>query len=182
MQTIELKPALGSEGFLLLDASMNPTLVNPEAAQILAYPNKVAAYKNLENYLASKVRSTLLSKPSSNGSVLVSRFQSGRRVYRCRGFRVNSVASGDSRASLAVLLERVSVRSASLAQVSEKFRLTAREQEVGQFLLQGLTSKEIGTRMQISPNTVKAFLRLIMMKMGVSTRSGIVGKALTLEL
>jgi DNA-binding CsgD family transcriptional regulator len=43
-------------------------------------------------------------------------------------------------------------------------------------LLQGLTSKEIAQRMGISPNTVKAFLRLVMVKMGVSTRSGIVGK------
>jgi DNA-binding CsgD family transcriptional regulator len=182
MQTIELKAALSSEGFLLLDPLMNPVLVNPAAAQILAYPQKVAAHKNLDGYLASRIRSTLLYESSSNGSALVPRFQSGRRIYRCRGFQVNSLANGDSQASLAVLLERVSVRSASLAQVSEKFRLTAREQEVGQFLLQGLTSKEIGTRMQISPNTVKAFLRLIMMKMGVSTRSGVVGKALTLEL
>jgi DNA-binding CsgD family transcriptional regulator len=40
----------------------------------------------------------------------------------------------------------------------------------------GLTSKEVATRMNISPNTVTAFLRLIMVKMGVTTRSGIVGK------
>jgi len=33
--------------------------------------------------------------------------------------------------------------------------------------------------MSISTNTVKAFLRLIMIKMGVSTRSGILGKAIT---
>ena len=30
--------------------------------------------------------------------------------------------------------------------------------------------------MHISPNTVKAFLRLVMVKMDVSTRSGIIGK------
>jgi DNA-binding CsgD family transcriptional regulator len=70
--------------------------------------------------------------------------------------------------------------SLSLLRVSsEKFHITDREQQVLQFLLEGLTSKEIADRMKISPNTVKAFLRLIMMKMGVSTRSGIVGKAMT---
>ena len=42
--------------------------------------------------------------------------------------------------------------------------------------MQGFTNKEVGQRMNISPNTVKAFLKLIMMKMGVSTRSGIIGK------
>ena len=32
--------------------------------------------------------------------------------------------------------------------------------------------------MSISPNTVKAFLRVIMVKMGVTSRSGVVGKIL----
>jgi len=64
----------------------------------------------------------------------------------------------------------------ALAEISEQFDLTQRERETVEFLLQGLTSKEIATRMQISPNTVKAFLRLVMVKMKVSTRSGIAGK------
>jgi DNA-binding CsgD family transcriptional regulator len=48
--------------------------------------------------------------------------------------------------------------------------------EVVALLVEGLTSKEIANRMKISSNTVKAFLRLVMVKMGVSTRSGVVGK------
>jgi DNA-binding CsgD family transcriptional regulator len=76
-----------------------------------------------------------------------------------------------------VLLERDASSSYSaLEEVSEQFDLTQRERETVEFLLQGLTSKEIATRMQISPNTVKAFLRLVMVKMKVSTRSGIAGK------
>ena len=62
------------------------------------------------------------------------------------------------------------------SEISAQFGLTQREGEAVEFLLQGLTSKEIATRMQISPNTVKAFLRLVMVKMKVSTRSGIAGK------
>ena len=181
MQTLELKAALSADGFLLLDTSMNPILVNPAAAQILAYPHKLDAQKNLDSYLATRVRSTLLSERSPHGLALVPRFQSGRRTYSCRSFQVDSMSNGHSQATLAVLLERAAARSSSLMQLSERFNLTMREQEVAQFLLQGLTSKEIGLRMQISPNTVKAFLRLIMVKMGVSTRSGIVGKALTPE-
>jgi DNA-binding CsgD family transcriptional regulator len=165
---------------MLLDASMNPILVNHAAAQILAYPQSPDAHKNVDSYLATRVRSTLLSERPDNGAALVSRFQSGRRIYSCRGFWVNAVRNGHQ-ASLAVLLERASSRSGALAQLVDKFHLTAREQEVAQFLLQGLTSKEIGVRMQISANTVKAFLRLIMVKMGCSTRAGVVGKALTIE-
>jgi DNA-binding CsgD family transcriptional regulator len=58
----------------------------------------------------------------------------------------------------------------------EQFNLTPRELETVRFLVEGLTSKEIAERMNISPNTVKAFLRIVMVKMGVSTRSGVVGK------
>jgi DNA-binding CsgD family transcriptional regulator len=75
-----------------------------------------------------------------------------------------------------VLLERDAAGSATLSELSERFDLTQRERETVEFLLQGLTSKEIATRMKISPNTVKAFLRLVMVKMKVSTRSGIAGK------
>jgi len=39
-----------------------------------------------------------------------------------------------------------------------------------------MTTKEMATALTLSPNTIKSFLRLIMAKMGVSTRSGIVGK------
>ena len=43
-------------------------------------------------------------------------------------------------------------------------------------LAEGFCSKEIAARMNISPNTVKAFVHLVMVKMSVSTRSGIIGK------
>jgi DNA-binding CsgD family transcriptional regulator len=180
MQHAAVVTSKSSEGFLLLDNAMSPIFINPVAAQILAYPEQPESHKNLSSYLANRVHSTLFSE-QPNGSLLVATFQSGRRTYACRSFPVCGLSNGNSSASLAIVLERASARAASLARLSEKFRLTNREQEVALFLLQGLTSKEIGARMQISPNTVKAFLRLIMVKMGVSTRSGIVGKAVTME-
>jgi hypothetical protein len=45
-----------------------------------------------------------------------------------------------------------------------------------QVVHQELTSKEIASPMRFSPNTAKAFVRLIMMK--ASTRSAIAGKPL----
>jgi DNA-binding NarL/FixJ family response regulator len=92
---------------------------------------------------------------------------------------VNDLAHGDSQCSLAIILERGSSRSSSIEGVAEKFHLSTREREVLPFLLNGLTTKQIASGMEISPNTVKVFLHMIMVKMGVSTRSGIVGKALT---
>lgn len=78
---------------------------------------------------------------------------------------------------MAILLQRRSKGPTPLCDVSEKFNLTPREQQVLQYLSHGLTTKEIAVGMEISPNTVKNFVRMIMIKMGVSTRSGVVGKA-----
>jgi DNA-binding CsgD family transcriptional regulator len=174
--------AKSSEGFLLLNSSLSPIFVNRAAAEILSYPQKPEKHKNLDDFLVNRIRATLFSERDSRVSTPVATFQSGRRVYQCRSYRVNALAKGDSETSLAVLLERGAGGSIPTVHVSEKFHLTNREQEVFQYLSDGLTTKEIAVGMEISPHTVKAFLRVIMLKMGVSTRSGIVGKALSTRL
>jgi DNA-binding CsgD family transcriptional regulator len=171
--------AANSEGFLLLDSSLSPVFANRVAAEILSYPDQPETYEKLDDYLAARVRATLRTGGSSRFPTLVSEFRSGRRLYQCRSYRVNPLAAKDSQGCFAIILERGSKGSFSIARVTERFRLTTREQEVLQYLLNGLTTKQIAVGMEISPNTVKAFLRMIMVKMGVSTRSGIVGKAFT---
>lgn len=179
MRKAQSPSSASSAGFLLLDSRMDPVIVNNLASEILSYPQAPDTIKGLDEFLNRKIHATLLARDPSSGSPLVSEIRSGKRLYFCRAFRVDARAKRYPQITLAVFLERGSVGSFSAIQVSERFKLTAREQEVLQFLLQGLTSKEIAERMRISPNTVKAFLRLIMIKMGVSTRSGIVGKAVT---
>ena len=181
MSKVAMATGVTSDGFLILDSSMRPIFVNSAAAKILAYPRDLNTKENLNVYVADTIRSRLLLEKPANGAVVVSRFKSGRRQYFCRTFRFNGKEAGGAEASYAVILERGSARSANFLQLQERFNLTTREREVTQFLLEGLTSKEIGARLQISPNTVKMFLRLIMMKMGVSTRSAIVGRVLTME-
>jgi len=177
-----MREGVSPEGFLLFDPVMNPVFVNHAAAEILLYPQKVETQVRLDSALTSEIRDKLLSAQFSGLPALVSRFHSGKRLYQCRALRVNAIARGDSQSSLAVFLERGSSGSIPLAQVAEKFKLTAREQEVLQCLSEGgLTTKEIAVRIGISPNTVKAFLRLIMLKMGVTTRSGILGKAIAIK-
>ena len=162
-------------GFLILDATLNPLASNAEAINILTFPNAGARIKRLEIFLADKIRSSLLERGSNSGVEFVGEFKSGRRCYLCRTFRLDNSPKSSSMAII-VLLERKSSAPAALVQISEQFALTDRERQTVELLLQGLTSKEIAARMSISPNTVKAFLRLVMVKMGVSTRSGIVGR------
>ena len=179
MKYTSSKASANSEGFLLLDSSLSPLFANRVAAEILSYPHQPETHKNLDDYLAARVRANLMTGGSSHFPTMVSEFRSGRRLYQCRSYRVNALAEKDSQGCFAIILERGSNGSFSIARVVERFRLTTREQEVLQYLLNGLTTKQIASGMEISPNTVKAFLRMIMVKMGVSTRSGIVGKAFT---
>jgi DNA-binding CsgD family transcriptional regulator len=91
---------------------------------------------------------------------------------------VDSQAKNPARPSIAILLERGPSGLVSLSQVSQQFKLTQREREVLEYLLESLSSKEIANRMNISSNTVKVFLRLIMIKTGVCSRSAIVEKVM----
>jgi DNA-binding CsgD family transcriptional regulator len=163
-------------GFLLLDVSLNPIAFNSEAVRILAYPVKPERVKRPATFLADKVRSELVSHGTSADLAFAKVYKSGNRRYTCRSFRLDCNDQGKSRLWIALLLERYSAGTLAVTELGKQFDLTAREQETVEFLLQGLTSKEIAIRMHISPNTVKAFLRLVMLKMDVSTRSGIVGK------
>jgi DNA-binding CsgD family transcriptional regulator len=168
-----------SVGLLLLDgASLRPLHVNREAIDILTYPDTPANKKSLEDFLVRKIQA--LARPSPGHSGFVSHFVSGRRTYRCRVLPLNSDSlNGES--ILALLVERRPHLSLDSRRIAERFNLTEREMQTMEFLVQGFTSKEIADRMRISPNTVKAFVRLIMVKTGTSTRSGIVGKILRLK-
>jgi DNA-binding CsgD family transcriptional regulator len=172
----KVPPSKSAAGFLLMDSSLNPITFNAEAIQILSYPEKIAKPRRMEVFLAERIRSTLLSGRPLGNLPFVTEFRSGRRHYFCRAFLVDTHAMDPSHPSIAVLLERGPSGLIPLSQVSQQFNLTQREGEALAYLLQGLSSKVIANRMNVSPNTVKAFLRLIMIKTGVSSRSAIVGK------
>lgn len=171
-------------GLIVVDSALTVVASNAEALQILAFPERPETIHYLESWLTNKLRANLVEKQSQLR--LVGEFRSAKRTYLCRSFSLNLASSNGNGAQkktsdqsgglLVVMLERKSNEVVMLAEISERFGLTAREIETVQFLLEGFTSKEIAQRMKISPNTVKAFVRLVMVKMGVSTRSGIIGK------
>lgn len=159
-----------------MDCSLNLMSFNAEAAQVLGYPDNVEGLKKSNQLLAEEIRSRLVTRPSPGESVFATEFRSGRRRYFCRAFVIDPHGNNPSQPGIAVLLERGPSGLVSLAEVCQRFSLTQREQEVLAYLLQGMSSKEIANRMNVSPNTVKAFLRLIMIKTGTSSRSAIMGK------
>jgi len=168
--------APSNSGFLLLDAELNLLASNDPALQILCFPTETDRVKQPKILLTDRIRTTLVDHKHRDRKVFVHEFQSGKRRYVCKTFQVNCNGNSYLHPVFAVLLERTAAGSLNCGELSERFGLTMRECETVEYLLQGLTSKEIATRMNISPNTVKAFLRLVMVKMKVSTRSGIAGK------
>ncbi len=175
-----MRATLTRPGLIVVDASLRVVANNGEALQILTYPEPPEKIRHLDAWLTNKIHAELVGK--QNPTTFVDAFRSARRTYLCRSFPLDlrhqngNGASHSGSGLLIVMLERKSNDTAKIDEISERFGLTAREKETVEYLLQGLTSKEIAQRMKISPNTVKAFLRLVMVKMDVSTRSGIIGR------
>jgi DNA-binding CsgD family transcriptional regulator len=163
-------------GLLLLDSSLNPISCNDETIHILSYPHLPENIRRLDVFLTDTIRGQLLSRQSPQDSRFVTEFVSGKRRYRIRVFHLNWHAASPSHSALALLFDRGLSRSLLLPHSAQQFNFSRREQEVVEFLLQGLSSKEIADRMKISPNTVNTFFKLIMIKMGVCSRSGILAK------
>ena len=155
-------------GFLLLDASLRPIFANKEALVILAYPG-VPSKQGFNNFVRSRIRSLVSSNGNHNGFSpfqFVNEVASGNRRYQLRAFSMNSNPGMGRGPAIAVLLERNHDGGFNLESVARKFRLTQRERETVDLLLQDLSTKQIADRMGISPNTAKAFLRSVMIKVG----------------
>src|SRR5438552_10508143 len=156
-------------GFLLLASDLRLLYLNPAATQILAYPDTPPSIGPLDSFLLRKIRAVFFA--NGNNGQFASEFLSGRRRYLSRVYCLSPPSNqAPDHPALAVILERVSRTSFDAAQVAAQYHLTPREWETLQYLMEGLTNKEIGHRMNISPNTVKGYLMLIMMKLGVSMR------------
>jgi len=164
----------GTTGFLLADRALKPLYRNNAASCILCYPDGLRASVN-SAMLQGRIRSILQVEHFIKGLAPIS-FRSGRRRYICRSFLVEPQDDGRLPVEVALVLERRPRVPIDFSEVSRYFHLSRREGETVELLIDGLTTKDVAQRMGISPNTVKQFVRLIMSKMGVTTRWGILGK------
>ncbi len=169
-------PPTQSVGLLLMDSSLNPISCNDEMIRILSFPDAPGHIRRLDVFLTDTIRARLLNTQSPKHSPFVTEFVSGKRCYRCCVFHLNRHLRGSSHPTLELLLERSPSGLLFLRRIAQQFNFSPREQQAVELLLQGLSNKEIANRMSISPNTVNTFFRLIMIKMGVSSRSGILAR------
>lgn len=165
-------------GFLLLDTAFRPLYANQEALAALAFPADPAKNNGLGDFVENRVRSLFALSSGSRPLTCRDSFASGRRCYQLRMFSVRSPVVADLKPGFAILLERNHKPGIDLSVLLARFRMTPREVETVDHLVHGFNTRQIADRMCISPNTVKAFLRSIMMKMGTDNRAGIIAKIL----
>src|SRR3989304_3926060 len=63
--------------------------------------------------------------------------------------------------------------------IARQWQLSPREQDIVRLLLEDRSNKEISHLLRLSINTIKAYLKLLMRKLNVSSRAGIVSYLLT---
>lgn len=159
----------------MLDTFLRPIYVNDQAVSILSYPQAPRGNGHGAYFLKQRIDSLLPRRNGSPDPKLSGELASGKRHYQVRVFAMKSNWQSHTGPTLAVLLER-SREHPDLLRAARKFHLTQRETAALELLMQGYTTKQIACRMDISPNTAKAFLRSVMFKSGASNRAGILAK------
>jgi DNA-binding CsgD family transcriptional regulator len=171
----EDRPSTAEGGLVLLDRSLKILAFDRGATAILKDANQPAVQPQaLPKEIMDNIRQC---KPAALSSLRIY-LRIGKHEYLCRAYLLEWLNWLASQPMVAVHLAKVSTSNDAVYEATSKYLLTNREQEVLRGISIGLASKTIADRMDISPNTVKAFLRLIMIKMGVSSRSGIVAAML----
>ena len=171
----EGRPSTAEGGLVLLDRSLKILAYDRGAAAILRDANQPAVQPlSLPTEILDNIRQCKLTALSA----LRLHLRIGKNEYMCRAYLLEWLNWLASQPIVAVHLMRILTSNDAVHDACTKYQLTAREQEALRGISLGLANKTIADRMAISPNTVKAFLRLIMIKMGVTSRGGIVATML----
>ena len=166
-------------GVILLDHSLKIVAFDKGAAAILKDQDSTGNSSRPSYHLPKDILNTIRNCKISTISNLRMELRLVDGEYTCRAFLLNWQNWLSTQPMIAVYLEKVLTSNDAIYDVGVRYQLTAREQEVLRGISLGLSSKVMADRMDISPNTVKAFLRLIMIKMGVTSRAGIVANILS---
>lgn len=102
-------------------------------------------------------------------------------MYKCRVFFARTRSGETPDLLITVHFQRLSSANELIEHLARRYDLTDREAQTLHLMALGLAGKEIALRLKISPNTVKVFIRLVMVKMGVTTRAAVMARLLNEE-
>lgn len=167
-------PAPSLDGVILLDARLNVLAYDEGAASILQiFPR---GRQGMDIPFPQPILTILQESGSSNNQSHKFRVQIKGKGYICRVHPAQACMDDFPAAVTVLHIAREVNMDDALTRISSEYGLTGRERQAVHGILSGLSSKEVARQMGISPNTVKAFLRLAMGRMGVSSRTGIIAK------
>ena len=168
---------------------------NQEATKILSYssapakgtepfPEILSLCAKWKNLLKKKSKSMVESGKDSEheqGStpIFLEMIKSGRRRYVVRGMVLLGKKSETEEANYLFLLDRIYPEKINLPFIARQWQLSPREQDIVRLLLKDRSNKEIAHILELSINTVKAYLKMLMRKLNASSRAGIVSCVLT---
>ncbi len=162
-------------GLVLTDLTLKPIACNKGAAVMLNGRNG-HSNSELPACLPKEILDAIGNREPHDLSAAKLTFRMENNDYSCRTYLMER--EDGVPAMLVLHIERLFSVLDSVHAVATRCRLTEREHEVLDGVSLGLSSKEIAAKMKVSPNTVKVFVRLIMIKMGVTTRGVIVAQIL----
>jgi DNA-binding CsgD family transcriptional regulator len=170
-------PKLASEGVILVDSNFAPVAMDSGAQAIFHDLKKSNGASDWDPENMRQIRALFHGCKRDDCHGMLWTLAGGGREYSFRAFLVKA-EDGTSAPIIALhLRQEVSVFDV-VRKIAVEYRLTDREQEALMGISKGWTSKEVAAQMNISPNTVKAFLRMIMIKTGTASRAGVVAKLL----
>ncbi len=176
-RTVRSRPDGADEGLLLINMRMETLAIDEGARWILGEDRPEGEASDVRLSLPGEIHDALGRIQLADLSTATVRFRFRDLSYSCRVFLLRP-HEPDPQPLLALHIHRDSSVDHTIHLLAKEFNLTEREQEALRAIATGLTSKEVAGRMNVSPNTVKSFLRIIMLKMGVASRAGLLGKLL----
>lgn len=161
-------------GLVLMDISLRVIAIDSGAMAILRGRNK--PQESTHPLLPKEIVAMMATRDPHDLSSAKSALHIGSVEYNVRTYFLEATTRFP--AMIVLHLERVCSTTDAISAIAAKYSLTEREKETLWGISMGLSSKELATRMKISPNTVKVFLRLIMIKMGVASRGAVIAQIL----
>ena len=163
---------------------------NKEALQILTFTfqnQKRRAVSSVDLCsLCSKWRALLDNEASQIGDGnktvhIIDTLKSARRFYSIKGLILSNDHTPEQimEKRYLFILERMNSNSDNIPFIARKFKLNKREQEIFHLLMEERSNKEIAQILNLSPNTIKCYIKILMRKLGVSSRAGIITSLLT---
>jgi len=159
-------------GFLLVDSSFSPVFID-------AFTRSALSAVDDENFKLDEALASLKAavEPYIGLGEQRTEFDFAGRRWKWMQFSCNCCSGGPQMLHAFVLGSPVTELPYTSA-VAAMYRLTPREAEAFEVLLQGLSVKEVAQKMGINPSTAKTFLRSISGKMGVTSRSELMSEVL----